>query len=70
MRYRAAKPPDDGSDYTVTARDLVPAKLAAAFWDCLMKYRSSLIDFPNSETCELVILDRTVDPVSNINRRF
>ncbi|KAG0576062.1 hypothetical protein KC19_5G052300 [Ceratodon purpureus] len=66
VRYRAAKPPAEGSDYKVTARDLVPTKLAAALWDCLMKHRNSLIDFPNSETCELVIVDRTIDPVAPI----
>lgn len=68
MRYRAAKPPAEGSDYKVTVRDLVPTKLAAALWDCLMKHKSSLIDFPYSETCELVIVDRTIDPVSNFHR--
>lgn len=70
VRYRQVKPPADGSDYKVTARDLVPTKLAAALWDCLMKYRSSLIDFPNSETCELVIVDRAIDPVSNFIPKF
>lgn len=64
MRYRAAKPPADATDYKITARDLVPTKLAAALWDRLMKYKSSLADFPFSETCELVIVDRTIDPVS------
>lgn len=46
-----------------TFRDLVPTKLAAGIWNCLVKYKSKIKDFPQTETCELLILDRSVDQV-------
>lgn len=62
MRYHAAKPPT--ADFKSAARDLVPTKLAAALWDRLGRYKSSLNEFPQTETCELVIVDRSIDAVS------
>ncbi|XP_051129759.1 SNARE-interacting protein KEULE-like isoform X2 [Andrographis paniculata] len=64
VRYRAAKTLD--SNTTTTFRDLIPTKLAAAVWNCLMKYKSNLSDFPQSETCELLILDRSIDQIAPI----
>ncbi|CAM6128065.1 unnamed protein product [Calypogeia fissa] len=66
VRYRAAR--SAAADYgsTTTARDLVPTKIAAGLWERLMKYKSSLQNFPQSETCELIIVDRSVDPVAPI----
>lgn len=62
MRYRAAKPLD--ATTMTTFRDLVPTKLAAAVYDCLMKYKDANPDFlPATETCELLILGRSVDQV-------
>lgn len=64
VRYCAAKPPAANPAATITAPDLVSTKLAAALWDRLMKYKSTLIGFPQFETCELVIVGRSIDPVS------
>ncbi|XP_024923813.1 protein transport Sec1a isoform X2 [Ziziphus jujuba] len=64
VRYRAAKALDDPSE--ATSRDLVTTKLAAAVWNCVSKYKSTIPNFPQSETCELLILDRSVDLISPI----
>lgn len=63
MRYRAPRSTMDATT-TTTARDLVPTKVAAVLWDKLMKYKASLVNFPQSETCDLLIVDRSIDPVS------
>ena len=60
VRYRAAKSLDPTT--MTTFCDLVPTKLAAAVWNCLMRYKS-LNNFPQIETCELLILDRSIDQV-------
>ncbi|XP_057980193.1 SNARE-interacting protein KEULE-like isoform X2 [Malania oleifera] len=64
VRYRATKSLDASA--MATFRDLVPGKLAAAVWSCLEKYKSSIPNFPQSETCELLILDRSVDQIAPI----
>lgn len=64
VRYRAAKSLD--TDMMTTFRDLVPTKLAAGIWNCLVKYKSKIKDFPQTETCELLILDRSVDQIAPI----
>lgn len=61
MRYRAAKTIDVST--LTTLRDLVPTKLAAGIWNCVSKYKSSIVDFPQTETCELLIVDRSIDQV-------
>ena len=66
VRYRAARSASDASA-TTTARELVPTKVAASLWDKLMKYKSSLLNFPQLETCDLVIVDRSIDPVCLIH---
>ncbi|XP_040987049.1 SNARE-interacting protein KEULE-like [Juglans microcarpa x Juglans regia] len=63
VRYRAAKSLD--ATTMTTFRDLIPTKLAAGVWDGIMKYKS-LPNFPKSETCELLILDRSVDQIAPI----
>ena len=64
MRYRAAKSLDSS---TVTSfRDLVPTKLAAAVWNHITAYKSTIPNYPQTETCELLILDRSVDQVTAI----
>ncbi|XP_059442296.1 SNARE-interacting protein KEULE [Corylus avellana] len=63
VRYRAAKSLD--ATTMTTFRDLIPTKLAAGVWDCLMKYKS-LPNFPQTETCELLILDRSVDQITPV----
>ncbi|KAL5100016.1 hypothetical protein RYX36_004343, partial [Vicia faba] len=47
-----------------TLHDLIPTKLAAGVWDSLMKYKKSIPNFPQTETCELLIIDRTVDQIA------
>ncbi|XP_008798533.1 SNARE-interacting protein KEULE [Phoenix dactylifera] len=65
VRYRAAKSSLDVSTVT-TLRDLVPTKLAAAVWNYLAKYKSTIPGFPQRETCELLIVDRTIDQIAPI----
>ncbi|KAA8521921.1 hypothetical protein F0562_012765 [Nyssa sinensis] len=64
VRYRAAKSLDTTT--MTTFRDLIPTKLAAGIWNCLMKYKANLPNFPQTETCELLILDRSVDQIAPI----
>ncbi|KAI3449129.1 hypothetical protein Pfo_005794 [Paulownia fortunei] len=64
VRYTAAKGLD-GATMT-TFRDLVPTKLAAAVWNSISTYKSSIPDFPQKETCELLIVDRSVDQIAPI----
>ncbi|CAI9093831.1 OLC1v1029415C1 [Oldenlandia corymbosa var. corymbosa] len=64
VRYRAAKSLDPTT--MTTFRDLIPTKLAAGVWNCLMKYKASLPNYPQTETCELLILDRSVDQIAPI----
>lgn len=60
VRYRAPKGRDAS---TTNFRELVPEKLATAIWNNITMYRSSIPNFPQKETCELLILDRSVDQV-------
>ncbi|KAL9415416.1 hypothetical protein AB3S75_043663 [Citrus x aurantiifolia] len=64
VRYRAAKSLDTMT--MTTFSDLIPTKLAAGVWNCLMKYKQSIENFPQTETCDLLILDRSVDQVAPI----
>ncbi|KAL5721457.1 STXBP unc-18 S1 [Ranunculus cassubicifolius] len=63
VRYRAAKSLD--SSTVTTLRDVVPTKLAASIWNCLTKYKS-IPNFPQTETCELLILDRSIDQIAPV----
>ncbi|GMN44104.1 hypothetical protein TIFTF001_013307 [Ficus carica] len=50
-----------------TFRDLIPTKLAAEVFDCLMKYKNSNPDFfPRTEICDLLILDRSIDQITPV----
>ncbi|XP_042007570.1 SNARE-interacting protein KEULE-like isoform X2 [Salvia splendens] len=64
VRYRAAKSLDPTT--MTTFRDLIPTKLAASVWNNLMKYKANLPNFPQMETCELLILDRSVDQIAPV----
>ncbi|KAH7849013.1 hypothetical protein Vadar_011710 [Vaccinium darrowii] len=64
VRYRAAKSLD--SSTMTTFRDLVPTKLAAAVWNFISTYKSTIPNFPQTETCELLILDRSVDQIAPV----
>lgn len=61
VRYRAAKSLDMNT--MTTFRDLIPTKLAAGVWNCLARYKANLPNFPQTETCELLIVDRSIDQV-------
>ncbi|KAG9445398.1 hypothetical protein H6P81_016738 [Aristolochia fimbriata] len=64
VRYRAAKSLDAST--MTTFRDLVPTKLAAAVWNILLKYKQSIPNFPQTETCELLIVDRSIDQIAPV----
>ncbi|XP_044488464.1 SNARE-interacting protein KEULE-like isoform X2 [Mangifera indica] len=64
VRYRAAKSLDAMT--MTTFRDLIPTKLAAGVWNHLVKYKQIIKNFPQTETCELLILDRSVDQIAPI----
>ncbi|XP_002511719.2 protein transport Sec1a isoform X1 [Ricinus communis] len=64
VRYRAAKTLDDAST-TATFRDTIPTKLATAIWNCMSNYKS-IPNFPQNETCELLILDRSIDQIAPV----
>ncbi|KAJ9549845.1 hypothetical protein OSB04_022388, partial [Centaurea solstitialis] len=65
VRYRAAKSLDPTTMTTI--RDLIPTKLAAAVWNCLIKYKAlNNFSFPQTETCELLILDRSIDQIAPV----
>ena len=64
VRYQAARSLD--ATTMTTFRDLIPTKVAAGVYDCIMKYKKTIPNFPQSETCELLILDRSIDQVYNI----
>lgn len=64
MRYHAAKSSSSSDASSVAAlHDLVPTRLAAEVWNCISKYRSTIPEYPQKETCELLIVDRTIDQV-------
>ncbi|XP_028553132.1 SNARE-interacting protein KEULE isoform X2 [Dendrobium catenatum] len=65
IRYRAAKSSLDASTLT-TFRDLIPTKLAAAVWHCLARYKAIIPDFPQTETCEFLIIDRSIDQIAPV----
>ncbi|XP_030524706.1 SNARE-interacting protein KEULE isoform X2 [Rhodamnia argentea] len=64
VRYRAAKSLD--ANTMTTFRDLIPTKLAAGIWNCLAKYKQSIPNFPQTETCELLVLDRSIDQIAPV----
>ncbi|KAG2658211.1 hypothetical protein PVAP13_1KG159500 [Panicum virgatum] len=64
VHYRVAKTIDAST--MTTLRDLVPTKLAAGVWNCLAKYKMTIPEFPQTETCELLIVDRSIDQIAPI----
>lgn len=63
VRYRAPK----GDPSTTTKFDMVPKWLATAVWEIVSKYKSTIPEFPQKETCELLIVDRPIDQVLKHN---
>jgi syntaxin-binding protein 1 len=49
---------------------MVPKWLATAVWDIVSKYKSTIPEFPQKETCELLIVDRPIDQVLKHNLLF
>lgn len=66
VRYRAPK----GDASATTKFDMVPKWLATAVWDIVSKYKSTIPEFPQKETCELLIVDRPIDQVLKHNLLF
>ncbi|CAI9104644.1 OLC1v1003358C1 [Oldenlandia corymbosa var. corymbosa] len=64
VRYRAVKGLD--SSTVISPRQLLPTKLAAAVWNVISTYKSSIPNYPKKETCELLILDRSVDLIAPV----
>ncbi|TVU12758.1 hypothetical protein EJB05_46428 [Eragrostis curvula] len=63
VRYRAPK----GGDPSTTPKfDMVPKWLATAVWDIVSKYKSTIPEFPQKETCELLIVDRPIDQIAPV----
>ncbi|CAA7400736.1 unnamed protein product [Spirodela intermedia] len=65
VRYHAPKSSKDAMTVT-TFREVVPTKLAALVWNFLMKYKATLPTFPQQETCELLIVDRSIDQIAPV----
>ncbi|KAL6125979.1 hypothetical protein ACLB2K_074030 [Fragaria x ananassa] len=63
VRYHASKAVDESE---ASPRDLFPTKLAGAVWNIISKYKSSIPNFPQKETCDLLILDRSVDQIAPV----
>ncbi|KAG0496023.1 hypothetical protein HPP92_000714 [Vanilla planifolia] len=65
VRYRAAKSSADATA-EASSRDLIPTKLAAEVWNIISKYKTTVPDFPHKETCDLLIVDRSIDLIAPI----
>uniref|UniRef100_A0A7N0SZ20 SNARE-interacting protein KEULE n=2 Tax=Kalanchoe fedtschenkoi TaxID=63787 RepID=A0A7N0SZ20_KALFE len=64
IRYRAARSSDTSTPGSF--RELVPGKLASAVSNSIKYYKSTIPNFPQSETCELLIVDRSIDQISPV----
>lgn len=63
IRYRNAS--TQSSDPVGQARENAPVKLATALWNHLLQFKT-LPNFPKTETCDLIIVTRAVDPVAPV----
>ncbi|XP_057531436.1 protein transport Sec1a-like [Amaranthus tricolor] len=61
IRYQAPKDPD-----AAAPNEILPSKLASLVWDRLTTYKSTIPNFPQKETCEFLILDRSVDQIAPV----
>ncbi|KAG6435675.1 hypothetical protein SASPL_100550 [Salvia splendens] len=64
VRYKKAS--KEGDDVSKNSRDLIPKKLAEAVWKHITTYKTSIPKFPTTETCELLIVDRSIDQIAPI----
>ncbi|XP_057455345.1 protein transport Sec1a-like isoform X2 [Lotus japonicus] len=62
--HRAAKESDESTP--TASRELIPTKLASAVWDMVSKYKSTIPNFPQNETCDLLIIDRSIDQIAPV----
>lgn len=65
VRYRAGKPPAAGDAPGAAARSLLAQKLAQRISERAMVLQRSGV-LPPRESCELLVLDRSVDPVAPV----
>ncbi|KAK8945913.1 SNARE-interacting protein KEULE [Platanthera guangdongensis] len=65
VRYRAAKSSSNAAS-EASSRDLIPTKLAAEVWNFISKYKTTIPDFPQKETCDLLIVDRSIDLIAPV----
>lgn len=63
IRFRAGR---SSSDESAAMRELLAGRLAGQLSQRLIALAARLPDFPASETCDLLILDRSVDPVAPV----
>ncbi|XP_074264882.1 SNARE-interacting protein KEULE-like isoform X2 [Silene latifolia] len=64
VRCRAAQSLNPNT--MTTYRDMVPTKLASLIWNYLTKYKTAISNFPQTETCDLLIVDRSIDQIAPI----
>eukprot|EP00878_Enallax_costatus_P018017 GHUV01018943.1.p1 GENE.GHUV01018943.1~~GHUV01018943.1.p1 ORF type:complete len:543 (+),score=157.47 GHUV01018943.1:1151-2779(+) len=65
IRYKAGKPPEPGDAPGASARSVLTQKLAQKVSERAMVLQRNGV-LPPRETCDLLILDRTVDPVAPV----
>ncbi|KAJ9539474.1 hypothetical protein OSB04_032207 [Centaurea solstitialis] len=67
VRYRV-KETDEANiaTGTPTFRDAIPKKVALAVWEYITSYKTTIPNYPQIETCDLLIVDRSVDLVAPI----
>nr|GME17767.1 protein transport Sec1a-like [Ipomoea batatas] len=63
VRYRAPKGNDDSPR---RKQDLIPSMLASAIFECISTNKSTIPNYPQKETCDLLIVDRPVDQIAPI----
>ena len=66
IRFRIGKPPQEGDPVGANERHLIAQRIAVGLHTELTSMREKLPAdaFPKTETCDLVIVDRGVDPVA------
>jgi len=65
IRYRTGKPPGDGDPPGAEARSLVAQRVAAKLHSLLSDLQREQ-QLPQTETCDLVVVDRSIDPVAPV----
>ncbi|VFQ73886.1 unnamed protein product [Cuscuta campestris] len=63
VRYQAPKGVDASKRRN---HELIPTKLAAAIWDCISTYKTTIPNYPQNESCDLLIVDRSIDQIAPV----